>query len=351
MDTLISVIVPVYNVEKYLFKCYTSIANQTYSNIEIILVDDGSKDDSSKICDDIAKKDSRVYVIHKKNEGLGFARNSGLEIARGKFVLFVDSDDYIEENMIQKLFERILQFKSDTSFCGYSVFFEEEKRIKKESYYKNNVFEGNEIIDRVLLEMVSGLPNAPLDSVVPMSVWHGLYSLDLIKKYKIRFPSERQYISEDIIFHIEYLRYSKRISYIGDNLYNYRLANTTSLTFKFNEDEFDRQKTQYIKITNELGTFLPLTKFELRTKRYFLGRVRTCVSKAFTYCKTDKNFKLRDYVIKIFNDDLVREVINNYPYYKNPIKIRIFNLCLKHKFYDGAIILMAFHKMKKNTRF
>ena len=104
MEELISIIVPVYNVEKYLEKCVDSIINQTYKNIEIILVDDGSKDNSGKICDIIKEKDERIKVIHKQNGGLSDARNAGLKIAKGTYIGFVDSDDYIAEDMYQTLY-------------------------------------------------------------------------------------------------------------------------------------------------------------------------------------------------------------------------------------------------------
>lgn len=103
-DDLISVIVPVYNVEKYLHKCINSILNQTYKNLEIILIDDGSTDNSGKICDEYALKDNRIKVIHKENGGLSSARNAGLDICSGDYIGFVDSDDYIAEDMYEYLY-------------------------------------------------------------------------------------------------------------------------------------------------------------------------------------------------------------------------------------------------------
>ena len=99
----VSVIVPIYNVEKYLDRCVTSIVNQTLHDIEIILVDDGSPDNCPQMCDEWAERDSRIRVVHKKNEGLGYARNSGMDLARGEYIAFVDSDDYVNENTYKKL--------------------------------------------------------------------------------------------------------------------------------------------------------------------------------------------------------------------------------------------------------
>lgn len=352
MNDLISVIVPIYNVEKYLLNCYTSIAQQTYSNLDIILVDDGSTDCSGQLCDEIARKDRRVRVLHKENEGLGYARNSGLKVARGKYVLFVDSDDFIELEMVQKLYERIEQYDADTSYCGFSACFEGGKKIKREPYYKNNIFKGKDIIDKVLLEMIAGLPDAKVDAIIPMSSCCALYSLDIIQKNNLWFLSERHYISEDILFNIDYLRHANCVSYIGEALYNYRYTNSDSLTHKFDKNEIVRQEAQYLELNRKLSEFITLEKYDYRTKRYFLGRVRTCINKAFTYAKEHPDFHLRQYVKNVFCDKLVRKVICSYPYNRNPFKIRMFNFCIRYKCYDAAILLMKFYKiMYKNNRF
>ena len=118
-NLLVSVIVPIYNVEKYLRKCVDSILNQTYKNLEIILVDDGSPDNCGNICDEYALSDSRIRIIHKKNGGLSDARNAGLDIARGNYILFVDSDDYIDETMVEKLYEALEKEKAEMSLCSF----------------------------------------------------------------------------------------------------------------------------------------------------------------------------------------------------------------------------------------
>ncbi|MBQ3584028.1 MAG: glycosyltransferase family 2 protein, partial [Lachnospiraceae bacterium] len=105
METLISVIVPVYNIESYISKCVESLCSQTYTNLEIILVDDGSSDSSSFICDAYAKQDERIMVIHKENDGLSEARNAGLKCAHGQYLMFIDGDDYVDHTMIEKMYE------------------------------------------------------------------------------------------------------------------------------------------------------------------------------------------------------------------------------------------------------
>ena len=121
MKELISIIVPVYNVEQYLDDCLISIINQTYKNIEIILIDDGSTDKSGKICDEYAKKDSRIIVIHKENGGVSSARNAGLRIAKGAYIGFVDPDDWIAEDMYEVLYSNAKKYDADVSVCKYKI--------------------------------------------------------------------------------------------------------------------------------------------------------------------------------------------------------------------------------------
>ena len=117
---LVSVIVPVYNVEKYLKKCVTSIMENSFKNLEINLVDDGSTDNSGQLCDELAIMDIRIKVIHKKNGGLSSARNAGLDIARGDYISFVDSDDYIDKNMLGKMLDKAIEYNADIVQCGIS---------------------------------------------------------------------------------------------------------------------------------------------------------------------------------------------------------------------------------------
>ena len=132
-EKLVSVIVPIYNVEAYLNRCIDSIVNQTYKNLEILLIDDGSTDYSGKICDEYAKKDKRITTIHKKNGGLSDARNVGIEKANGKYITFVDSDDYIDIDYIEYLYSLIKKYKTNISFCKLRVIYNNNKRNQKQN--------------------------------------------------------------------------------------------------------------------------------------------------------------------------------------------------------------------------
>lgn len=147
-EDLISVIVPVYKVEKYLHRCVDSIINQTYKNLEIILVDDGSPDNCPKICDEYAQKDQRIKVIHKKNAGISEARNAGLEIAQGEFVAFVDSDDYIDSTMYEKMLLLAQKEKNDLVLCGF-------KKVSEDGKIENF----NEKIMQEEIDFTHGIPD------------------------------------------------------------------------------------------------------------------------------------------------------------------------------------------------
>lgn len=156
-NELISVIVPVYNVSRYIDRCMTSLLKQTYENIEIILVDDGSPDDCGFKCDQYARTDSRVYVIHKKNAGLGMARNSGLDIAKGKYVAFIDSDDYVDEQMFERLYDRLKHEKADTCFCRYYDRTSDGQNLLAREVYKKSLYCEEEVWE-LLLGMIGNLP-------------------------------------------------------------------------------------------------------------------------------------------------------------------------------------------------
>lgn len=179
---LISIIIPVYKVEKYLEKCIQSVINQTYENLQIILVDDGSPDNCGKICDECAKKDHRIEVIHKSNGGLSDARNKGLEIAKGEYIGFVDSDDYIEADMYEVLYNLLKQYNADVSICNFYTVSQGKISIKNAD---NGINEYNRI--EILKEIL-------LDKNIQSYAWNKLYKKELFDE--IKYPIGKKY--EDI---------------------------------------------------------------------------------------------------------------------------------------------------------
>ena len=244
MNDLISVIVPVYNVEKYLEQCVDSIINQTYTNLEIILVDDGSTDNSGKICDKYAAMDSRIKVVHKINSGVSTARNLGLDIAKGEYITFIDSDDFVEEDYIFALYNNLIENDSDMSMCNMVCFGENWKRNLRE-LLPNCVrvdMESNEFIN-YFVRYIS------YKNYIFGSVWRVLYKSSIIKN--IRFNEEIK-ISEDLLFLLQVILNSKKITSIDTYLYYYREVES-SVRHSYKKNYLDGQIKLYHELKKIVG--------------------------------------------------------------------------------------------------
>ena len=219
---MISVIVPVYKVEEYLSRCIDSILKQTYKNLEIILVDDGSPDNCGKICDEYALKDERIKVIHKQNGGLSSARNSGLDAATGEYVTFVDSDDWIDVAYVQTLKDVLENTASDMSACIFC----RTKGAEAERKFFNNI---PEIITC-----------EKYFSVLSENSYAGyacnkLFKKDIIEKNGIRFD-EKIFNGEDFPFVLEYLRFAEKTAFVKQDLYFYFFRGTSIMnSIRLNE--------------------------------------------------------------------------------------------------------------------
>lgn len=206
---LISVIVPIYNVEIYLQKCINTVINQSYTNLEIILVDDGSTDYSGKLCDEVAKKDNRIVVIHKKNGGLSDARNAGLDIAKGRYISFIDSDDYIALDYIEKLYSSINKTKADVAICSFSYVDENDSLIvKSKAIEKNTVLSGREVLYRAMMPR----------GVEYVVAWNKLYKREIFDN--LRYDKGR--IHEDEFINYKLFWKCNRVVVLCDRLYFYR---------------------------------------------------------------------------------------------------------------------------------
>ena len=225
MKPIISVIIPVYNIKNYLEECLNSVMNQTLKEIEIILVDDGSTDGSAKICDDFASIDARIKVVHQKNQGAGMARNTGIEIASGKYITFTDGDDYLETSAFETLINTIKTHNLDAIRLSYNTFREVGQFSHSNHDGRLEIFESKEDVRQIQLSTFS----RPWDKSVKDinlggSPWGIIIKADIIKDNNIRFLSERQIISEDYIFNYDCLKYVNRIAKLYDTLYHYRIT-------------------------------------------------------------------------------------------------------------------------------
>lgn len=205
---LVSIIVPVYNVEKYLEKCVNSILAQTYTNIEVILIDDGSTDKCPQICDEYACKNKRVNVVHQKNSGVSAARNTGLKIARGTYVGFVDPDDWIDTNMYEILVEKIETSQAELAICGYN-------RVKDNDYH---ILETSCLEDKVISSTtcISDLFSLDGYSIRP-SVWNKLFIKEIIADQRFDVTYN---ISEDLLFLTSYLLKINKVAYVNNAAYH-----------------------------------------------------------------------------------------------------------------------------------
>lgn len=331
----VSVILPCYGVEKYLNRCMSSLLGQTLEDIEIIMVDDVSPDRVPLMCDDYARMDSRVKVVHKmENEGLGLARNTGLSVATGEYVAFFDSDDFVDENMLENMYVFAKQNELEACFCGYKIYKDSDHvriRREKDDY---EICNGRMAVDGVLMDMVGAEPSFQSDVRILSSMWKGLYSLDVIKQNLLQFVSEREFIAEDIIFHINFMPCVSKVGFVPECYYNY-CDNDTSLTRSYKPERFQRELLQYKTmkaLLREKGydedTFLP------RLDRYLLLKIRACISQQYRYISKNGLSKMRSEAKKILESMAVRELVQRYPYKCLKIKHKVFFLLVKWKLVD-----------------
>lgn len=215
----ISMIVPVYNVEKYIKKCVDSLLNQTYKNFEIILVDDGSTDDSGKICDEYASKYEKIKVIHKKNGGLSSARNIGLEESTGDYIGFIDSDDYVDSNYYETMINSIIDSKSDVAIADIKIYYEDSKKTQLSKCFND--------------EKISKL--SVINNGLAASACNKLFKKDIISKYK--FAEGK--VNEDLAVIIPTIVWANKISYASGTYYYYVQRNNSIQNSKFNDKRFD----------------------------------------------------------------------------------------------------------------
>ena len=246
-NALISIVVPVYNVEEYLDRCVESIASQTYSNLEIILVDDGSPDECPKICDEWAAKDRRIKVIHKKNEGLGMARNTGIENATGEYICFFDSDDYVAPTLIEKAYKAVREECADLVCFGYaSVSIRGTVYKERIPQVETRVYSGETIQDRLLPAYIGPDPQTGQDMGLTLTAWSMMFAMKLIRRASWRFVSEREIISEDIYSLLALYKNVQKVVLLPEALY-YHCDNRTSITRSYRPDRYERIKHFYMK--------------------------------------------------------------------------------------------------------
>lgn len=273
----VSVVIPVYNVEKYLPECLDSVIDQTYKNLQIIIVDDGSTDSSGKICDEYAEKDNRIIVVHQKNAGAGAAKNTGLELIDGEYFSIIDSDDYIELDMYEKMINSLEKYNADIVQCLFrNVFVNDsfDRKYKIKSNYPK-VLTSKNFLKEYLYDWKYAI------------FWNKLFKSSLLKE--IRFPVGRKI--DDEFFTYKLVCNAKKVVNIDNILYNYRMRKTSVM----NENDTDRliydRIDCFIERYNYVSDIYPSLKKKYLTKLY----------DSLLYYKTqvDNTEKLEKYISKI----------------------------------------------------
>ncbi len=239
----VSVIVPVYNVEKYLDRCINSILHQTFTDFELILVDDGSPDNCGKICDEYARKDNRVVVIHKQNAGVSAARNTGIDKACGEYIMFVDSDDYIDAKMLEGM---LSNSSADIIFCGLQYVDTNKNIIKKcvsKEFY--NIDRATFTNEHFLSVRKKSIINGPCNKLLKKVI---------IESNNIRFNEELS-ICEDGLFVMHFLHNCATYTNIDSSYYNYVQYSSGTLMWKYNENAFEANEMLYNSTINFLEPY------------------------------------------------------------------------------------------------
>lgn len=347
MRPLVSVIVPVYNVEYYLDQCIQSILNQTLTNIEILLIDDQSTDQSPHICDKYAFSYPQIKVIHKiKNEGLGMACNTGIENATGKYIAFCDSDDYIDSHMYQTLYNAAQEYNCNVVFSAIKRVNTNGQVLNTLPHYKEfKLLRQKSEIHSLLKDMIASAPNIKEERPIQVSAKTVFYDRNLIEKKHIRFVSERLLPSEDLIFNIDILANSNKVCILPQAFYNYRI-NQLSISQTINKNKFILFKNLYSHILNQCFNYNIEGDYPLRVQRMLIGYTRSYISKIISSTITSKEKK---YIYSsICKDRIWEQIWKTYPLKKESLYHGIFSYAIRHNNYLMPYYLVKIRNIKNN---
>lgn len=313
---LISVIVPVYNVEKYLHKCINSILNQTYKNLEIILIDDGSTDNSGKICDEYALKDNRIKVIHKENGGLSSARNAGLDICSGDYIGFVDSDDYIAEDMYEYLYVNLIKNNADVAMCNYWI----ENNLNTEI--------ADSSLEKFILNNKSNILKFHLEHGMFFPVWNKIFKKEIIKN--IKFPIGLN--AEDVFILIDWINNCNKIVFGNDCKYFYLKRETSLYNRPANKNLFD-EVIAFKKIMSYINNNLEFIENVEITRKWLIESYRFSLDRILFKSNVNKFKNEKEKIINVLKRNFIFISKNRYISFKSKILYLIIIVDCKIYFY------------------
>ena len=342
MSPKISIVVPMYGVEKYLEKCIDSLIHQTLKDIEIILVDDGSPDKSGEIAERYARKDSRIRVIHQKNAGLGPARNTGIEVATGEYIGFVDSDDWTNENMFEHLYNFALNSNADIVVGGHCDWRDGKVlRVKRHPLAGKTVTNKSEI-NEIRKNIYGRRADDKETDAFPMSVWIAIYKKTLIDSNQLKFQN---IISEDVIFNISAYKFADTIVFTEDTDYCYRNENQSSIMRSFSESKLKKYEAylnllmKEVSNENDPDCLMRVKRAAINICRLYVGQV----ADASLTIKEKKKF------IEMFaKSKIVSNCWEGYPVDKLPFQQKVFQKSIQSGYYGLALLLVDIRRILKD---
>jgi glycosyltransferase involved in cell wall biosynthesis len=307
---LVSIIVPVYNSSSYLHRCVNSILKQSYRDIEVILVDDGSTDGSGEICDVIARDDKRVRVLHTPNRGVSSARNTGINVAKGVFIFFVDSDDYIETYAVNALVEGYDLSHADIVVGAFNKVNDGSAISEVRDFTESQLLTRKDLIDYILAYLRN-----PRRHQLLMSSWAKLFRTEIIKSNNILFNTELR-TAEDVAFNFDYLKNAETVFFIKEVIYNQqKLGTYNSLSMKFLEDD-PRSLIGFIASLDNVSSFLlhdnPEIEIDKEIGHCYIYQIVLIMVRICGQINKSNKKKVYKFVDELINEPDFRHHIINY---------------------------------------
>ena len=341
----VSIIVPVYNVENYIERCLNSLVNQTFKDIEIITINDGSTDKSLELINKYVKEDIRVSVIDLGDEGVSYCRNLGIEKANGKYIMFVDSDDWIDFNMVEVMYKKAEENNIDLVMCSYIREFKDHSKEKifnlpEEIIYKEDKVK-NELLRKLVGPVKEELSNPEMLDALG-TVWGKLYRADIFKENKINFVDLKEIGSaEDTLFNIFTFNYLKKVMFLNKPMYHYWRDNPKSVTSQYNSKLKEQRKvffkyiSDFIKENNFEQVFEEALNNRICTSVLGLGLIECSKNNKISGINKIKNIK------KIINEEYIRNAYKNLELKYFSIHWRVFYFFIKNKMSFCSYLMLS----------
>lgn len=317
----VSIIIPVYNAEKYIPRCAEALSSQTYSDIEIIFVNDGSTDQSLELCVKCAEGRENIKIISKeRSEGAGPARNSGIDASSGEYIMFLDADDIPKPEMVERLVSAVTESKCDAAVCGYETFIEETGDVDTEVFRPERKIldtpqKTREFFIKYFPEGIAGY------------LWNKIYRASVIKENGLRFPDMRRL--QDGVFNVHFFQAAGSCCLIDDVLYRYRVNAQTDMFRKCPRDYFElikRFSQSYLEVKKDWGDY-PDTKIN----NFFLNELGTCIENTVSPQWDMDRQERKAYILRISEDELLKAVYESGDYNIGRYRKLLIKLLLRKK--------------------